>query len=166
MSSQKKAPVFISVYVVKPRRSTDRQRPYHHHHHHYHHVHHHQRGGYDRKAELLQHCQRLRTSAHREQTPSTPKTSSRLTSNKIIPLYRNPSIRRNPTCLGNWRRLLIPGFILRPGVIFRRKKEKKMAVKKMSDSMGNTMLLIAKNIRVEKQQGFVKKLLSTFRRRK
>ncbi|ONK59174.1 uncharacterized protein A4U43_C08F3740 [Asparagus officinalis] len=84
---------------------------------------------------------------------------------EIIPLYRNPSIRRNPTCLGNWRRLLIPGFILRPGVIFRRKKEKKMAVKKMSDSMGNTMLLIAKNIRVEKQQGFVKKLLSTFRRR-
>ncbi|XP_020242556.1 uncharacterized protein LOC109820772 [Asparagus officinalis] len=159
MSSQKKAPVFISVYVVKPRRSTDRRRPYHHHHHH-HHYHH------DRKAELLQYCQRLRTSAHREQTPSTPKTSSRLISNKIIPLHRNPSIRCNTTCLGNWKRLLIPRFILRPGVIFRRKKEKKMTAKKMSDSMGNTMHLIAKNIRVEKQQGFVKKLLSTFRRRK
>ncbi|ONK59164.1 uncharacterized protein A4U43_C08F3640 [Asparagus officinalis] len=85
---------------------------------------------------------------------------------QIIPLHRNPSIRRNPTCLGNWKRLLIPGFILRPGVIFRRKKEKKMTVKKMSDSMGNTMHLIAKNIRAEKQQGFVKKLLSNFRRRK
>lgn len=55
--------------------------------------------------------------------------------------------------------MLIPGFLLR-SVVLRRKKEKMMTVQKMNDSIGNTVHAIAKSIRVEKQRGCVKKLLS------
>ncbi|XP_077234316.1 uncharacterized protein LOC143876499 [Tasmannia lanceolata] len=165
--------VLVTVYVEKPRRqrhvSPNRHRHHHHHHHHrYHRLKQketHSRGGgaYDRRADLLLYSQHLRETARSESVANTPVHPPLSAPNNPQHITRAISVHRkrkySPTCLGDWKKVLLPSFIRSLGH-FQRKKEKKKT-KKQSGSVANKMNALVKSFDVKKKWGFVSKLFST-----
>ncbi|KAJ8633822.1 hypothetical protein MRB53_027158 [Persea americana] len=163
--------VVVSVYVERPRRRVSASDPSsrrggHHHHHHHHKV----GGGYNRRADLLLYSQQLREAAQSRSAGPTPDQHPQLATNhpqhttKIITVVRKRKNLRTPTCLGDWKKVLIPSFIKSwEGTQGKKERRKKQH---HSGSAVVKMNAIFKRLDVQKKWVSITQLFSTLKKRR